>query len=53
MLEHVILSHHGNREFGSPVEPHIVEAQILNEIDQLDAKMYVIEKLLSETKKNS
>lgn len=38
-LEHVILSHHGKREFGSPVTPATIEAVLVSYIDDLDAKM--------------
>lgn len=34
-IQHCILSHHGRREWGSPVEPKIVEAQILHFADML------------------
>lgn len=44
-LQHLILSHHGRMEFGSPVVPMTVEAFILNLIDDLDAKMNMIELL--------
>jgi 3'-5' exoribonuclease len=37
-LEHIILSHHGEREFGSPVVPMTAEAMIVNHADNLDAK---------------
>ena len=40
LLEHVILSHHGQREFGSPILPQTPEALALNLIDTLDAKMF-------------
>lgn len=36
-IEHAILTHHGRFEFGSPVEPQIVEAHILNFADQYSA----------------
>ena len=36
---HMILSHHGKLEFGSPKLPMIPEALVLNFIDDLDAKM--------------
>ncbi len=39
---HLILSHHGEREFGSPVTPRTPEAIILHYIDNLDAKLYSI-----------
>lgn len=44
-LQHLILSHHGRLEFGSPTVPMTVEAFILNLIDDLDAKMNMIEQL--------
>ncbi|MCL1909751.1 MAG: HD domain-containing protein [Kiritimatiellaeota bacterium] len=40
LLEHMILSHHGQREFGSPVIPQIPEALVLHMLDSLDAKMF-------------
>jgi 3'-5' exoribonuclease len=36
-IEHLIVSHHGSREFGSPIEPMMVEAFILAMADNLDA----------------
>lgn len=39
MLKHMIVSHHGSREFGSPEPPKTVEAVILNYIDEIDAKV--------------
>lgn len=38
-LEHLILSHHGNREYGSPVVPSTVEALVLHWLDNLDSKL--------------
>ena len=38
-LEHLILSHHGEREFGSPVLPSTIEAMILATVDDFDAKL--------------
>lgn len=40
LLEHMLLSHHGQPEFGSPVRPMFVEAQILSSLDDLDASIY-------------
>jgi len=48
VLTHLILSHHGNKEFGSPVEPMTKEAEILHHIDDLDAKLNMIDKALKE-----
>ncbi len=38
-LKHLILSHHGQYEFGSPKRPKFLEAFALNLIDDLDAKI--------------
>lgn len=38
-LKHLILSHHGQHEFGSPCLPMMLEAFILNFLDDLDAKV--------------
>jgi 3'-5' exoribonuclease len=39
LVEHMILSHHGKYEFGSPKLPMIPEALLLHYLDDLDAKM--------------
>lgn len=39
MVEHLILSHHGSLEFGSPSLPQFPEAVALHAIDDLDSKM--------------
>lgn len=41
MLKHMILSHHGSLEFGSPVKPLFPEAMVLHMMDDLDARMFV------------
>jgi Predicted HD-superfamily hydrolase len=46
LLEHIILSHHGKNEFGSPVLPQIREAEIVSFIDNIDARMDMIDKVL-------
>ena len=38
-LIHLVLSHHGMKEYGSPVEPQIKEAEILHYLDILDSKL--------------
>jgi len=38
-LEHIILSHHGSMEFGSPILPKTREALLVNFLDDLDAKL--------------
>lgn len=47
-LEHMVLSHHGSREFGSPVEPMTVEAFILATCDELDARLHQIHRHIAE-----
>lgn len=37
-LQHLVLSHHGKREFGSPVEPMTLEAEIVHWADEASAK---------------
>lgn len=46
LLEHMILSHHGKLEFGSPVLPLTKEALILSIVDLLDSKIMVVSKAL-------
>lgn len=46
LLQHMILSHHGEKDFGSPVPPLTREAFLLHVIDDLDAKMIIIDKAL-------
>ncbi len=41
-MEHIILSHHGKYEFGSPKLPMIPEAVLLNFLDDMDAKMQLM-----------
>jgi 3'-5' exoribonuclease len=39
LVEHMVLSHHGQLEFGSPKLPMFAEALLLHQIDSLDSKM--------------
>ncbi len=48
LLKHLILSHHGKLEFGSPIPPLTREALILSFIDEIDAKMKALDKAFSE-----
>lgn len=50
MLEHMILSHHYEPEFGSPKKPLFPEAEILHYLDIVDARMYDMEDALFGTK---
>ncbi len=48
ILVHLILSHHGQAEYGSPVLPQTPEAYVLHVLDDLDAKMNIIENALKD-----
>lgn len=50
LLKHMILSHHGKMEFGSPVLPMIPEAEVLNLLDNLDSRLYMMKQSLKQTK---
>ena len=50
VLRHMVLSHHGQFEFGSPVRPETLEAEMLNLIDNIDARVNTIDKALGEIK---
>lgn len=46
MLEHMVLSHHYEPEFGSPKKPLFPEAEILHYLDIIDARMFDMEDAL-------
>ncbi|MBR0349998.1 MAG: HD domain-containing protein [Acutalibacteraceae bacterium] len=48
LIEHMILSHHGEPEFGAAVRPMFLEAEILSQLDLLDARIYEISQAVSE-----
>jgi 3'-5' exoribonuclease len=47
-IEHLVASHHGVREHGSPIEPKTIEAFILATVDELDAKLNQVKKAIAE-----
>lgn len=49
MLEHMILSHHYEPDFGSPKKPLFPEAEILHYLDMIDARMYDMQEALDAT----
>ncbi|AOT56742.1 3'-5' exoribonuclease YhaM family protein [Weissella soli] len=49
VLRHVVLAHHGLLEYGSPVRPAILEANILHQLDELDASMQSFSNALADT----
>ena len=50
LLRHMILSHHGKHEFGSPVLPEIPEAEALYLIDKIDSRMVSLRSALETVK---
>lgn len=48
LLQHMIISHHGEPEFGAAVRPMFLEAEILSQLDKLDATIYEITSAVSE-----
>jgi 3'-5' exoribonuclease len=51
-LKHVILSHHGELEWGSPVQPCTAEAIALHALDNLDAKLWSFDKAVRDAREN-
>ncbi|MGY4104824.1 3'-5' exoribonuclease YhaM family protein [Ignavigranum ruoffiae] len=49
LLKHVVLAHHGKQEFGSPVLPQLLEAELIHYIDDMDAKINMITQVLEQT----
>ncbi|WP_265456284.1 3'-5' exoribonuclease YhaM family protein [Enterococcus sp. HY326] len=49
VLRHMVLAHHGLLEYGSPVRPRIMEAEILHQIDNLDASMQMMLSAIRQT----
>lgn len=50
-LKHLILAHHGKLEFASPVVPKLLEAEVLHQIDYMDASMNMMTTALNHTTK--
>ncbi len=48
LIQHMILTHHYEPEFGSPKKPLIPEAEMLHYLDMIDARMYDMNKALKE-----
>lgn len=48
LIEHMIISHHGEPEFGAAVRPMFLEAEVLSQLDLLDSRIYEISQAVSE-----
>ena len=49
LLQHMILSHHGQPEFGAAVVPMCAESELLSLIDTMDSRMEIYRETLAET----
>ena len=47
LLEHMVLSHHGEPEFGAAVRPMFIEAELLSELDLMDSRIYEMREAVS------
>ncbi|MGL4731334.1 MAG: 3'-5' exoribonuclease YhaM family protein [Clostridium sp.] len=48
LLQHMILTHHYEPEYGSPKKPMIPEAELLHHLDVMDARLYDMKKALKD-----
>ena len=51
LLEHMVLSHHGEPDFGAAVRPAFIEAELLSELDMLDARMFEMKETCEKLEK--
>lgn len=50
LVEHMVISHHGEPEFGAVVRPMFLEAELLSQLDMMDARVYAIAQAVDEIK---
>ena len=48
LMEHMIISHHGEPDFGAAVRPMFLEAELLAELDLMDARIFEIAQAVDE-----
>ncbi len=48
LLKHMVISHHGSRELGSPEPPKTIEAVLLNCIDEMDSRIQAIREFMAK-----
>ncbi|MBP3815801.1 MAG: CMP-binding protein [Firmicutes bacterium] len=53
LLQHMILTHHYEPEYGSPKKPMFPEAELLHYLDIMDARMYDMEDAVSSVEKGA
>src|SRR5690625_431075 len=51
LLQHMVLSHHGKGEWGSAVAPMLIEANVLHQIDMMDASLDAYKNAVKDTDK--
>ena len=52
LIKHLMISHHGNREYGSPEPPKTLEAVMLNYLDEIDSKITGIREFMEKQAAN-
>mgnify|MGYP006877802687 CR=1 FL=1 len=50
LLKHMVLSHHGEPEFGAAVRPMFIEAELLSELDLMDSRVFEMREAVAATK---
>jgi 3'-5' exoribonuclease len=53
LMKHLLLSHHGQYEWGSPTRPMTLEAQMLHHLDDLDAKVNGIKEFMAKVEQGT
>lgn len=53
LVQHMILSHHYEAEYGSPKKPGFLEAELLHYIDMIDARIFDMEKAVKNIEKGT
>lgn len=51
LLEHMVLSHHGEPEFGAAIRPAFIEAELLSQLDMMDARMFEMKEATENAEK--
>ena len=49
LLEHMVLSHHGEPEYGAAVRPMFIEAELLSELDLMDSRVFEMREAVMAT----
>ena len=52
MCKHIVLSHHGKLEYGSPKRPKFLEALIVSMVDELDSRVDSMKKFMDQERDN-